>query len=79
MLITGGARGITAEVALTLAEDHQPTLVLVGRTLPGDDEDPRTASLTDPRALRQAILDRMRERALATSLRQWWRRSIGSS
>jgi NAD(P)-dependent dehydrogenase (short-subunit alcohol dehydrogenase family) len=61
VLITGGARGITAEVALTLAERARPALVLVGRTpAPEDDEDPRTASLTDPRALRQAILERMR-------------------
>ena len=32
VLVTGGARGITAAVALTLAERYRPTLVLVGRT-----------------------------------------------
>ena len=30
VLITGGARGITADVAVELAKKYQPTLVLVG-------------------------------------------------
>ncbi len=61
VLVTGGGRGITAEAALRLAEAYTPTLVLVGRTpLPGDDEDSRTADLTDPRELRQALIERLR-------------------
>ena len=32
ILVTGGARGITADVARELAERYQPTLLLVGRT-----------------------------------------------
>src|SRR5581483_714342 len=32
VLVTGGARGITAEAAVALAREHRPTLVLVGRT-----------------------------------------------
>ena len=40
VLVTGGARGITAEVAIDLARRYQPTLVLAGRTpppAPGED------------------------------------------
>ena len=35
LLVTGGARGITAEAAVALAERYRPTLVLVGRTPAG--------------------------------------------
>ena len=60
VLVTGGARGITAEAAVALARVAPATFVLVGRTPPGEDEDPATASLTEPRDLRQALLDRLR-------------------
>jgi acyl transferase domain-containing protein/NAD(P)H-dependent flavin oxidoreductase YrpB (nitropropane dioxygenase family) len=59
VLVTGGARGITARVARELAERHRPLLVLVGRT---DDEAeaPETAGLEDLAALRPAIIERRR-------------------
>jgi acyl transferase domain-containing protein len=60
LLVTGGARGITAEVALRLAERYRPALVLVGRTPLGDEEEPETAALTDPRDLRGALIERRR-------------------
>ncbi|MDR3417970.1 MAG: SDR family NAD(P)-dependent oxidoreductase, partial [Nevskia sp.] len=54
-LITGGARGITAEIAEELARPGM-RLVLVGRTpLPGE-ESPATAGLSDPAALKKALL-----------------------
>jgi acyl transferase domain-containing protein/NAD(P)H-dependent flavin oxidoreductase YrpB (nitropropane dioxygenase family)/NADP-dependent 3-hydroxy acid dehydrogenase YdfG len=61
LLLTGGARGITADVALELAERYQPTLVLVGRTPPpAPEEAPDTAGLTDPRDLKAALIERLR-------------------
>jgi NAD(P)-dependent dehydrogenase (short-subunit alcohol dehydrogenase family) len=42
VLLTGGARGITAVVARALAERYRATLVLVGRTAP-DGDDARAA------------------------------------
>jgi NAD(P)-dependent dehydrogenase (short-subunit alcohol dehydrogenase family) len=60
ILITGGARGITAEVAVVLAERYRPTLVLVGRTVP-DDEDPATVGLTGLPDLRRAMYERRRD------------------
>jgi acyl transferase domain-containing protein/NAD(P)H-dependent flavin oxidoreductase YrpB (nitropropane dioxygenase family) len=59
VLVTGGARGITAKVAARLAERHRPTLVLVGRTGPGT-EDEETAGIDDPRELRRVIIDARR-------------------
>ncbi len=59
VLVTGGARGITAAAALALAERYRPTLVLVGRT-PLADEPAATAGLGDPAELRRALLDARR-------------------
>jgi NAD(P)-dependent dehydrogenase (short-subunit alcohol dehydrogenase family) len=60
VLITGGARGITAEIACALAERYQPNLIIVGRSpRPEVDEAPDTASLTEPTAIKQAIMARL--------------------
>ena len=57
VLLTGGARGITAEIALELAERHRPTLVLVGRTPPPTGaEHASTAGFADPASLRTAFV-----------------------
>ncbi|HVD76438.1 MAG TPA: SDR family NAD(P)-dependent oxidoreductase, partial [Vicinamibacteria bacterium] len=61
VLVTGGARGITAEVAAELAERYRPTLVLVGRSpLPEPEESPATRELASPHGLKAALLERMR-------------------
>ena len=61
VLVTGGARGITARVALALAERHRPTLVLVGRTS-DEPESAETAALPGLAELRSAAIeDRRRE------------------
>lgn len=58
VVITGGARGITARVAEGVARANPCTLVLVGRSpLPEGDEDPRTAGAEDRSALRRALLE----------------------
>lgn len=67
VLITGGARGITAEVAIDLARHYQPTLVLAGRSpLPPETELPETTGRTDMKELKQALreaLERSGEKA----------------
>ena len=60
ILATGGARGITAEVCLELAERYQPTFVLVGQSaLPPVAELPDTAVLTSPSDLKRALTSRL--------------------
>jgi len=57
VLITGGARGITARAAIALAERYQCHLVLCGRSpLPGD-PDPRFVSASDRNELRKLLVD----------------------
>jgi NAD(P)-dependent dehydrogenase (short-subunit alcohol dehydrogenase family) len=58
VVITGGARGITARAAEGLARANPCRLVLVGRTpLPTEPEDPRTAGAADRAHLRRALLE----------------------
>jgi len=57
ILITGGARGITAQAAEELALRYQPTLVIVGRSpAPAPEESPLTAGLASARALKEALI-----------------------
>jgi len=61
ILVTGGARGITAAIALELSRRHQPKLVLVGRSaLPSATEAGETAGLTDTAEIKAAIIGRLR-------------------
>lgn len=56
VLLTGGARGITALVAIELARRHRCHLELVGRSAwPVGEESAATQGITDPRLLRQAL------------------------
>lgn len=60
-LLTGGARGITAEIAQSLARRCRPTLILVGTTpYPENDEAPQTASIEDPARLKAVLTANMR-------------------
>lgn len=61
VLLTGGARGITAAVALDMARRYQPNLVLVGRSsVPEESEAPETAGVTNHSELKAALIDRLR-------------------
>ncbi|HEY3894284.1 MAG TPA: SDR family NAD(P)-dependent oxidoreductase, partial [Pseudonocardiaceae bacterium] len=56
VLLTGGARGITAQVAIGLARASGCHLELIGRTpAPAGDEDLSTAAATDRIALRRVL------------------------
>ena len=57
VLITGGARGITALIAIELAKRYRCHLEVVGRSsLPKGEESAVTRGIDDPRKLRQALL-----------------------
>lgn len=62
VLATGGARGITADICLELAERYQPTFVLVGQSpLPPEAEPADTAGLTTPANIKRALIKRMKD------------------
>ncbi|MDD9715198.1 SDR family NAD(P)-dependent oxidoreductase [Dinoroseobacter sp. PD6] len=57
VLVTGGARGITAKIARHLAELHKPHFVLAGSTPPPEGpEAPETAGIVEDRALKAALI-----------------------
>jgi NAD(P)-dependent dehydrogenase (short-subunit alcohol dehydrogenase family) len=60
ILATGGARGITAEVCLELAERYQPIFVLVGQSpLPPLVEPPDLATLTTEAVIKRMLTARL--------------------
>jgi len=62
ILVTGGARGITADVAMELANRYQPEMILVGRSpLPAQEESADTAALDTPKEIKAALIERMRK------------------
>lgn len=60
ILVTGGGRGITAEVARALAEHCRPVLVVVGRTVPTGEPE-RYRDLSDAAELKREIARALRE------------------
>jgi acyl transferase domain-containing protein/NAD(P)H-dependent flavin oxidoreductase YrpB (nitropropane dioxygenase family) len=60
VLITGGARGIAARIAIEMARRYRCTLELVGRSpLHADDEDDEMRAAVDATALRRVLVARM--------------------
>jgi NAD(P)-dependent dehydrogenase (short-subunit alcohol dehydrogenase family)/acyl carrier protein len=57
VVVTGGARGVTAAAACALAEYVKPTLVLLGRSLPPAPEPEWLKGIQDPAAVKKAIFD----------------------
>lgn len=61
VVVTGGARGITAAVAADLARRWRPTLLLIGSSpLPESFEPADTAGIDDPSTLKARLLARYR-------------------
>jgi len=58
VVVTGGARGVTAEVALALAQAWKPTLVLLGRSEAPVAEEEWLGTLEGDDAIRHALLQR---------------------
>jgi len=60
-LVTGGARGVTAEIARQLAEKYRPTLILAGASpLPSGPEPADTAGIAEIPKLKAALTARLR-------------------
>ena len=60
IIVTGGARGITAAVAADLARRWRPTLLLLGTSpLPVDQEDPATAGIDLASELKAVLHDQL--------------------
>jgi len=77
VLVTGGARGVTAEVAVALAEIYQPTFVLTGRTpLPAGPEPEWLRDLFDETAMKKAIADHLGATATPKAVGDYYARTV---
>jgi acyl transferase domain-containing protein/NAD(P)-dependent dehydrogenase (short-subunit alcohol dehydrogenase family) len=57
VLVSGGARGITAACAIALARHARPNLILLGRTPPPGDEPAWMQGLANEASVRKALLE----------------------
>jgi malonyl CoA-acyl carrier protein transacylase len=62
IVISGGARGVTAGVAVKLADTYQCNLLLLGRSPNPEDEPEWLTTLTEPAAIKKEILDNSDEK-----------------
>lgn len=61
VLVTGGARGITAKAAIALASKCRGRILVVGKSaLPPSEESSETAVIESPRQLKSALIERIR-------------------
>ncbi|MFT7463210.1 MAG: NAD(P)-dependent dehydrogenase (short-subunit alcohol dehydrogenase family)/acyl carrier protein [Pseudohongiellaceae bacterium] len=73
VVISGGARGITAEVALALAAAGSPRLVLLGRSPLPAVEPKWLSGKDDEAAVKQAIVSRAKSPMKPKQVQQQWR------
>ena len=74
VLISGGARGVTAEVAVALAGAFKPTVVLLGRSPTPEPEPDWLRGLADEAAIKRALHGRSTGKVSPQSLNEEYRR-----
>lgn len=71
VLVTGGARGITAKITLDLARKYKPTFVIVGRLpRPKDSESKVTFGLNSAKDIKSALIEEKRSLGQAVNVRE---------
>jgi acyl transferase domain-containing protein/NAD(P)-dependent dehydrogenase (short-subunit alcohol dehydrogenase family) len=78
VVITGGARGITAEVAVALSDALKPTLILLGRSEEPSSEPDWLAGLNDESAIKKELLERAGEKALPRQIEEQYRQILAN-
>ena len=74
VIVTGGARGVTAEVAVALAEAFQPTLVLLGRSPAPEGEPEWLASLDGEAEIKRVLASQANGQATPQRIGEQYRR-----
>ena len=74
VVVSGGARGVTAEVAVALAEAFRPTIVLLGRSPTPEPEPDWLQPLADEAAIKRALHGRTTGKVVPQALNDECRR-----
>ena len=74
VVVSGGARGVTAEVAVALAEAFRPTIVLLGRSPTPEPEPDWLQPLADEAAIKRALHGRSTGKVVPQALNDEYRR-----
>ncbi|HPS00614.1 MAG TPA: SDR family NAD(P)-dependent oxidoreductase [Candidatus Sumerlaeota bacterium] len=74
VLVTGGARGVTAETAIVLAQTFQPTLILLGRSPAPEPEPAWLAGLESEGEIKRALADQAGRSASPKEIGEQYRR-----
>ena len=77
IVVTGGARGVTAEAAVALASASQARLLLLGRTELADAEPDWLSGLSDAAAVKKALAEHAESPLKPLELEQAYRRVVG--
>lgn len=78
VVISGGARGVTAEVAVALARAYRPSLLLLGRSAPPEDEPAWLAALNREAEIKSALAKEMGAKAAPKELEARYRRVMAN-
>ncbi len=74
IVITGGARGVTANVSVALAKAFSPIIVLIGRSKFSKEEPEWTATLTNDSDIKKAILAHSEEKITPKDVEKQYRK-----
>jgi len=73
ILVTGGARGVTAEVAVAVAERFKATMILIGRSIPPVTEESWLSVLQDEVAIKRGIISHAAQKLYPKEIEQKYR------
>ncbi len=78
VIVSGGGRGVTAQVAIALARAGQPTLVLLGRSPAPETEPEWLKSLGDEASIKRAIHTNLNGRSSLKDVEKLYQRWMGN-
>jgi len=78
VVVSGGGRGVTAQVVTLLAQTCNPTLLLLGRSPKPTANDFNLSHLTDPSQIKRALGEQLGASATPKTLEQAYQRLMGT-
>lgn len=77
-IVTGGLRGVTAEITITFAQKYKPTLFILGRSEPPQIEESWLVNLTSEKEIKAAILHHSVDKISPKQLEQKYKKVLNN-